>query len=727
MPKIWTIDDPLQYAPPKPDGDIWDALLDPLLKKDKMQCNVWQDEVQNLLIFAGLFSSVVTAFIVESYKNLQPDPNESIVSLLAHIATRLDGPLDSNSTSALPKLETFSPTASSMRVNAFWFISLVLSLTTALVGIIALQWLREHQSYPTDLSPRERYALFIMRTDGLESWRVGTIFRFLPLLLQSALILFLVGVIDFLGAIGVRAVLIPVAVAVGLTLAFLGATTVLPALQVSLLHFNLPPERDRSAGPQWLVPPSQCPYRSPQAHAVRSLWRSVLRLSSTLSYEIRHRPGAWRYIPRFFSSTKKATVETGGPDAQFTRYLRAASYKAKWIDFDLTWLAIRDGYLRRFYKRSSRLEFLARSGNAIPISDVLRGLITRRRDNVSTFSLVYHAFAEISQLTLEPLHTYEYFYGSTSDRCRQSAYLSDLLTFNGDSSLSEYFTLHSPFDRSSTEGTQTSPQTLSAILHHQNVAAFIQYHYPTQDVAVLRSTRITELRLRLMRYFYQTQHTIHPSGDQHNFPQCLVLSRHLIPVTTAGPQQDSAAFKAITWQVANLTLLILQRIGEEPHPDSLVHSALAQQRSLSPFFETSGYCAAQCLELGDSSRRLKDEYHSVFAFIEDRLVNEMSSWAAARSMSRCHPSLSFYVSALFAHAVVSQSLWRASYRDTAFLSMLSVIRDYKQQTIDLHIVDSVVEERLCGDLQRQLSDSIPFSVEWWDGLSIPDPHYTTSY
>ncbi|KDR84305.1 hypothetical protein GALMADRAFT_19977, partial [Galerina marginata CBS 339.88] len=187
----------------------WSILLEPLMKNDETQCNAWKDEVQNLLIFAGLFSAVVTAFIIESYKTLKPDPNDTIISLLAVIANRLD-----NTTTPIPVLLSStgpglhsSPTRSSIRINNFWFISLVLSLTTVLVGTISLQWIREHQNYP-NLPPRDTYALFNMRADGLKKWHIPKIFTALPLLLQSALVLFFAGIIDFLSAFGDIAVII---------------------------------------------------------------------------------------------------------------------------------------------------------------------------------------------------------------------------------------------------------------------------------------------------------------------------------------------------------------------------------------------------------------------------------------------------------------------------------------------------------------------------------------
>ncbi|KIM35348.1 hypothetical protein M413DRAFT_51356, partial [Hebeloma cylindrosporum] len=100
----------------------------------------WKDEVQTLLIFAGLFSAVITSFVVESSKDLQLDPNTLLLSQILTVIT--------NNTNSAPNVShpiQLSPSPSSHRINALWFTSLVLSLTTVLVGIISLQWLREHQ------------------------------------------------------------------------------------------------------------------------------------------------------------------------------------------------------------------------------------------------------------------------------------------------------------------------------------------------------------------------------------------------------------------------------------------------------------------------------------------------------------------------------------------------------------------------------------------------------
>ena len=144
-----------------------------------------------------------------------------------------------------------------VRVNTYWFLSLILSLITVLVGIVSLQWLREFQRYPRNLSSRKILAMRTMRSEAFHDWFVPEIFAGLPLLLQLALILFFVGLADFLLHLGYYLVAIPVITAIGSTFIFLFLTTTLPCLQ-SFWLINKP---ERSSVP------SECPYKSPQSWA----------------------------------------------------------------------------------------------------------------------------------------------------------------------------------------------------------------------------------------------------------------------------------------------------------------------------------------------------------------------------------------------------------------------------------------------------------------------------
>ena len=132
---------------------------------------------------------MVTSFVVTSVQTLQEDPNDVAVQLLARIADQLANTTTTSIASPTP----FAPSTSAIRINTLWFISLILSLSTVLVGIVALQWLREHQRYTDRITPQECVGAYHMREEALERWLVPQIFTGLSVLLQIALVLFFVG------------------------------------------------------------------------------------------------------------------------------------------------------------------------------------------------------------------------------------------------------------------------------------------------------------------------------------------------------------------------------------------------------------------------------------------------------------------------------------------------------------------------------------------------------
>ena len=166
-------------------------------------------------------------------------------------------------------IPTFTPTLSDVCVNVLWFLSLIFSLATVLIGIIALQWLREHLRPHTDLEPQIAFSLHHLNVESLDRWYLPQIFTALPLLLQLALVLFLTGILEFLRSLN-STVAIPVAVAVGSILFFLSWTTILPAVQALSLFL-----------PRWSsgnMPRSPCPYRSPQSWAFHQSVRPLIAI-----------------------------------------------------------------------------------------------------------------------------------------------------------------------------------------------------------------------------------------------------------------------------------------------------------------------------------------------------------------------------------------------------------------------------------------------------------------
>jgi hypothetical protein len=204
---------------------------------------------------------------------------------------------------------------------------LVLSLTTVLVGIISLQWIREHQRY-SGLSLQDELAL--------EAWYVPHILVGLPLLFQGALALYRAGLIDHLLAFGL-AVAIPGIIFIFLSLFFfLFATTALPTLQGLVV---LPTYLERNPN---LASP--CPYKSPQSQAFRRLATTFQRsflatswLMARVQWLIMHsRKFLYRFIQ--LEANQPQFVKTS---LEFPSVLTVWR-KASWIDFDRSWLSFHD-------------------------------------------------------------------------------------------------------------------------------------------------------------------------------------------------------------------------------------------------------------------------------------------------------------------------------------------------------------------------------------------------
>uniref|UniRef100_A0A0W0G9E2 DUF6535 domain-containing protein n=1 Tax=Moniliophthora roreri TaxID=221103 RepID=A0A0W0G9E2_MONRR len=163
LPKAWNPEAPYRYALPR-DGDCWKECLKRVDKHDEERCRGWREDIDTLLVFAGLFSAVVTAFSVESYQWLDDGPDDATAHILYIIAASL------NTTGlSVPEPEEFVPSASAVRINAYWFLSLTLSLTAVLVGILCKQWIREHRRDPSQYtSNKDHLLLWQIRRESLE-------------------------------------------------------------------------------------------------------------------------------------------------------------------------------------------------------------------------------------------------------------------------------------------------------------------------------------------------------------------------------------------------------------------------------------------------------------------------------------------------------------------------------------------------------------------------------
>ncbi|KAK0483034.1 hypothetical protein EDD18DRAFT_1084510, partial [Armillaria luteobubalina] len=183
-------------------GRFWRTYSDEALIIDREMIDVYHDTINVLLVFAGLFSAVLTAFVIETSQNLQPDYTEVSASLLMElVGHQRAANLSSDPSSPFYPSISFSPSSVDVWLNSLWFVSLTLSLITALVAVLVKQWLHQYISVISDILPRDRGSIRQYRYIGLTTWQVPMIIGFLPVLLHISLGLFFAGLSIYLFAL----------------------------------------------------------------------------------------------------------------------------------------------------------------------------------------------------------------------------------------------------------------------------------------------------------------------------------------------------------------------------------------------------------------------------------------------------------------------------------------------------------------------------------------------
>jgi hypothetical protein len=248
---------------------MWNMYLDELEEEDKLIINAWKDDANSLVTFVshnllapcvrlgdklqtGLFSAIVGAFIIEFYKNLSSDSGDQTAALLLVISRQL--PNSPNIPYSNLVNQPSPPGTAIVWINTLWLISLVLSLTCALIATLLQQWARRYIETPKFTNvPRHRARVRSLLLVGTKQYKITLIVEILPTLLHLSVFLFLGGLVITFHTIN-RTVAIAVDVAVGVSgLAYI-VLSILPCLDV------------------------KCPYRTPiskllwyPCHAVLSL------------------------------------------------------------------------------------------------------------------------------------------------------------------------------------------------------------------------------------------------------------------------------------------------------------------------------------------------------------------------------------------------------------------------------------------------------------------------
>ncbi|CCO34293.1 hypothetical protein BN14_08388 [Rhizoctonia solani AG-1 IB] len=173
------------------DAQVWKTYVKEADAMDAERVDGWKQTSDVILIFAALFSAVSTAFVIESYKSLKPDPAETSVEILRAMSRTLL--IVANQTqptgSQIPEPENesdFSPSWSAICVNLLWFLSLSISILVSLIAMLSKEWCSQFMSGRTG-SPVAQARRRQQRWDGIVEWKMEEVLTFLPSLIHLAL------------------------------------------------------------------------------------------------------------------------------------------------------------------------------------------------------------------------------------------------------------------------------------------------------------------------------------------------------------------------------------------------------------------------------------------------------------------------------------------------------------------------------------------------------------
>jgi hypothetical protein len=156
---------------------------------------------ERVFLQAGLFSAVLTSFLVQSIQALQPNPAQqsvyyqeqslAVLVQISHQMASIAPQVSIPSTLPQPYLAP-SPSPSDLLVNICWIVSLICSLSAALLAILIQQWVRSYmqvfQLYDHPLK-RARFRQFFF--EGAKG--MPRLAELVPALIHLSLFLFFVG------------------------------------------------------------------------------------------------------------------------------------------------------------------------------------------------------------------------------------------------------------------------------------------------------------------------------------------------------------------------------------------------------------------------------------------------------------------------------------------------------------------------------------------------------
>ncbi|KZV92324.1 hypothetical protein EXIGLDRAFT_718417, partial [Exidia glandulosa HHB12029] len=268
---------------------VWKVYRKEANAHDNALLDGWSSTLDILLIFAGLFSAVATAFVIESYQLLQPDSAAYAAAALYILVSATN-----HSTGiVLPPPSDLQYASSLSRwINGLWFTSILLSLIVALLSILVKQWIGEYRArnLASARSPHEWARRREIYAQALMAWPVAELVSLLPVMLHLSLFLFFAGVVAFLWSLDTAIGVWIIVLGTSLSVFYVGCTLV----------------------PLWIP---ECPTSTPLVHqmrrGIRFVWLIILQACVAALPYLSKAQARLDIVPRFLTRSRRSSMASG--------------------------------------------------------------------------------------------------------------------------------------------------------------------------------------------------------------------------------------------------------------------------------------------------------------------------------------------------------------------------------------------------------------------------------
>ncbi|KAI9455645.1 hypothetical protein F5148DRAFT_1324686 [Russula earlei] len=222
-------------------GPLYSVYTKIIAEEDAQMVERWQKDADSILVFTGLFSAAVAALLAVTIPDLRPSSQDT-TNLYLQNMTQLLVDMSASRPSTVTAADSpppFSPPRYTVWVNLFWFLSLCISLTCAVMATIVQQWARQYLRYtqPPQRSPRERARIRALFSESVDNLFIKSLGALLPCYLHLSVLLFLLGLVLFLFHVN-HTIFLGICSVFGFSIVIYAFFTVLPIFQQDSLLYT---------------------------------------------------------------------------------------------------------------------------------------------------------------------------------------------------------------------------------------------------------------------------------------------------------------------------------------------------------------------------------------------------------------------------------------------------------------------------------------------------------